>query len=402
MNNPIIISFGDPGSINSEILLKSIPLIKENKNDLIIIGSRKALIKESEKIYYENNLLKLFNIEKIKTIESIGSFEKIIKIKKEKLEIYIKKSAKEIYYLYLSYKNNKNEINNNNDKNNKNYKNSENNENSKNINDFFQSDKKNIFFFDPFEDLNFEIARIDIKNGFLSYLYLAISCALIEILNFNAYLITMPLNKKSVSLYDREFKGHTDFLIERYNAKDARMLMHSDKLSILMETNHLPILKLKKYLNSKHFLMTLFSAKDTIEKLKLEPYIYVLGLNPHKSDDSLIGNDEEKWIIPKIEKFKKILNNKIFIEGPFSSDSVFTEKSLKNKKHGIFIAWYHDQGLIPFKILAANLGANITIGLPFLRISPDHGTGFDIVGKNMVDISSFMFCLKVISSLEER
>jgi len=93
---------------------------------------------------------------------------------------------------------------------------------------------------------------------------------------------------------------------------------------------------------------------------------------------------------------------KIIVKGPFSSDSIFTEKSLATKKNGIFIAWYHDQGLIPFKMLAKENGANVTVGLPFFRISPDHGTGFDIVGKNVADPSSLIFCLKTINSLEER
>ena len=378
MNNPTIISFGDPGSINSEILVKSFSLLESEKkefnriNDIIIIGSSKSLneeLKKTTNFQFENRII-------IKNSNLLSKSElKFGKILNRKvLEILFDKLTYEIYQIYLNYRENK-------------------------------KSKKNenlIIFFDPFESLNYEVGEVDLKNGFLSYLYLIISCKLIEFLKYNANLLTLPLNKKAVSLYDKKFKGHTDFLMQRYNAPKARMLMHCDKLSILMETNHVPILDLKNHLNRQHFFETLFGAKEAIIKLKLEPIIYVLGLNPHKSDGSLIGTDEERWIIPQIEKFNKIENSKIIAEGPFSSDSIFTEKSLTFKKHGIFIAWYHDQGLIPFKMLAKENGANITVGLPFFRISPDHGTGFDIVGKNVADPSSLVFCLKTIYSLEER
>ncbi len=267
------------------------------------------------------------------------------------------------------------------------------------VNKYNDNTKPKLAFFDPLPAIPYEVACIDSKNGFLSLIYLEITSRLIELLNYKAYLITLPINKKSVSLFDKNFKGHTDYLIERFKSKNARMLMHSENISILMETNHVPILKLKKYLNKKHFFNTLITAKDCCKILGLEKYIYILGLNPHKSDNSLIGNDEERWIIPTIEKFKNshIKGGEDFeIEGPFSSDSCFVERNLKDKRHGIFIAWYHDQGLIPYKILSKNIGANITVGLPFLRISPDHGTGFDIVGLNKTDPSSLIFCIKTI------
>lgn len=373
MNNPIIISFGDPGSINSEILVKSFPFFESKKSDIIIIGSSKSLneeIKKNSNFNLKNRII--FKFSKILDEFDLKLEKKLIRKNKESL---FAKLADEIYQIYLTLLKEKEKENNN---------------------------ENLIIFFDPFESLNYKVKEVDFANGFLSYLYLTIGCKLIELLRYNAYLLTLPLNKKSVSLYDRNFKGHTDFLIQRYNLSNARMLMHSDKLSILMETNHVPILNLKKYLNEKHFFETLNCAKEAIIKLKLEPIIYVLGLNPHKSDDSLIGNDEEKWIIPQISKFNKIENGKTIAEGPYSSDSIFTEKSLINKKQGIFIAWYHDQGLIPFKMLAKENGANITIGLPFFRISPDHGTGFDIAGKNIADPSSLIFCLNTIYKMEER
>lgn len=368
MNKPLIVAFGDPAGINPEILYKTINFFYSNnnkvKNDIIIIGSI-------------HSVEKYCNFNKLDSIFKLVDYYLKMEYNINESDIYgltkdSQKIASNIYDKYISQK------------------------------EIINSKRAGlIFFFDPFYNFPFKKGLIDEKNGFLSYLYLLISCNLVELLNFSAYLLTLPVNKKSISLIDKNFKGHTDFLIERYNCKNARMLMHSKKVSILMETNHVPILSLKKYLNRNHFYQTLMAAKQAIETMNLEPYIYVLGLNPHKSDDSLIGDDEAKWIIPQIEKFKKEVKDSCIIEGPFSSDSVFKYDSLNNKKHGIFIAWYHDQGLIPFKIISNDKGCNITVGLPFFRISPDHGTAFDIVDKNIADPGSLIFCFETIFSLEE-
>ncbi|MFN3410556.1 MAG: 4-hydroxythreonine-4-phosphate dehydrogenase PdxA [Exilispira sp.] len=369
MNKPIIISFGDPGSINPEILAKNLSFLAGSKNYKIIIGSYRSFYN-----YSIDNCVKIKKIigQKFKTFFSKNY--SITKIKKNNLIKIAKDFAFFIFNDLVKLEN-------------------------KNTNEIEESSK--ILFYDPADDLDFSIGKVDIENGFLSYLYLLICCDLIELLNYNCYLLTLPVNKKSISLYDKNFKGHTDFLIERFSSPNSRMLMHSENISILMETNHIPVLNLKKYLNEDHFLSTLIISTRAIDMLKLKPYIYVLGLNPHRSDHSLIGNDEEKWIIPQIKKAERIFGGKYSFSGPISSDSAFTEKSMVIRKKGIYIAWYHDQGLIPFKILAKDKGSNITIGLPFFRISPDHGTGFDIVGKNIANSSSLKFCIETILSLEE-
>lgn len=372
MNRPIIISFGDPGGINPEILVKSLSQIYNKKSYIIIVGSINSF-----NLYYNTDKfdfnIKILNSKIYKKYKNhVFSYEKP-NFNKKIFNDFTKNLVKEFIQL------------------------------SKIDKYDFQKEncEKEILFFDPFEDLNFKNGKIDISNGFLSFLYLNISCELIKFFNFNASLITLPVNKKSVSLYCKSFTGHTDFLIKSFKCNNSRMLMHSKEVSILMETNHVPILELKKYLKKKHFLDTLLIATIAIKKLRLKNYIYVMGLNPHKSDESLIGSDEKNWIIPCIEEFKQNSNNKITVEGPFSSDSLFIEKVLSRKEHGIFIAWYHDQGLIPYKILSKGKGSNITIGLPFLRISPDHGTGFDIVGKNIADPDSLNFCFETIFNMEE-
>lgn len=374
-NNPICFTYGDPGSINSEILSESINLFYGKNKDAILIGSEKSF-KNSYNQRKDKILIKFFslnsdfifnNTKKIKNNlnsfikENFKSKRSIIKFAHE-TSIQIKK----IYDENLLTK-----------KGNENF----------------------ILFFDPLPGFGFEYGKIDLGNGFLSFIYLLIGLIFVELLQFKSSLITLPVNKKSISLFFPEFTGHTDFLINRYNTQNARMLMHSDNISILMETNHIPILKLKKHLNKNHFYHTLLIAREAIKKLYLDPYIYILGLNPHKSDDSLIGNDEEKWIIPQISKFTNEFSD-VKVEGPFSSDSCFTKRSFENRRHGLYIAWYHDQGLIPYKILSEGRGSNITLGLPFLRISPDHGTGFDIVGKNIADSASLEFCIKTALEME--
>ncbi|EMP00560.1 PdxA family protein [Leptospira santarosai] len=200
-------------------------------------------------------------------------------------------------------------------------------------------------------------------------------------------LITLPLGKEWViTSGNPEFRGHTEFLAEAYRTKTF-MLMSGNDLQVLPLTTHVPLVKVPEFLKA----IDLRSLADSIlscGKINLEKPIAFLGLNPHAGEGGKIGREEEEILIPMVRFLKR---KGLKVEGPLSADSVFGESA--RKKFGLYLACYHDQGLIPFKMWEGKKGVNLTLGLPFIRVSPDHGTAFDIAGKGLADSTSFVECL---------
>ena len=198
-------------------------------------------------------------------------------------------------------------------------------------------------------------------------------------------LITGPVNKHALQLVNFPAPGHTEYL-ERELGGEALMIMVSDTMRIGLVTGHIPISEIPNQFTSEKLTSALdrfigsLNQDFGIEK----PKVAVLGLNPHASDDGLIGDDEERIIRPAIIEAKK-KGHLVF--GPYSADGFFGSGTY-TKFDGI-LAMYHDQGLIPFKALSFGQGVNFTAGLPFVRTSPDHGTAYDLAGKNEADESSF-------------
>jgi 4-hydroxythreonine-4-phosphate dehydrogenase len=179
-------------------------------------------------------------------------------------------------------------------------------------------------------------------------------------------------------------------LAKEFEKKQVLMFMISEDIRIGVVTGHIPIDLVKKTL-SKELITT--KLKIMIESLKIDfavskPKIAVLGLNPHAGENGLLGDEEINIINPVIEEFKKQGN---LIMGPFATDGFFATGNFK-KFDGI-LAMYHDQGLTPFKMLAFDTGVNFTAGIMGIRTSPDHGTGFDIAGKNIADPSSMLHAI---------
>lgn len=199
-------------------------------------------------------------------------------------------------------------------------------------------------------------------------------------------LVTAPIHKKNVQGPDFSYTGHTPFLRDFFGVKDVLMLLVSENLKVGLVTEHEPLkdvagLITKERISSKLSILHASLQKDfNIQR----PKIAVLALNPHAGDEGLIGNEEEEIIKPAIKDAKQ---HNMLITGPFSADAFFA-RGYYNKFDAI-LAMYHDQGLIPFKSLAFGEGVNFTSGLPFIRTSPDHGTAFDIAGKDRADASSF-------------
>jgi len=205
-------------------------------------------------------------------------------------------------------------------------------------------------------------------------------------------LVTAPICKKAIHLAGYGYPGHTEMLHIFSGAKRVVMLMVGGKLRVAFTTTHIALKDIPQSITAENMLETITITNSGLEQyfgLKM-PRIAVCGLNPHAGEECLFGDEERRIIIPAIEKAKK---KGIQCEGPVSADTVFY-KALKGVYDAV-IAIYHDQGAIPLKLHAFETGVNITLGIPFVRTSPDHGTAYDIAGKGVADPRSMMEAIKM-------
>lgn len=200
-------------------------------------------------------------------------------------------------------------------------------------------------------------------------------------------LVTAPINKNNIQSDDFHFCGHTEYIEERAgNGDKALMILLNDMLRVALVTTHLPIRDVAAAITKESIIekATIFHNSLKRDFRISNPRIAVLALNPHAGDDGLLGCEEQEIIIPAI---KELSDNGIRAFGPYAADGFFGHESY-TAFDGV-LAMYHDQGLAPFKCLDLGNGVNFTAGLPIVRTSPDHGTAYDIAGKNMADESSF-------------
>jgi 4-phospho-D-threonate 3-dehydrogenase / 4-phospho-D-erythronate 3-dehydrogenase len=215
-------------------------------------------------------------------------------------------------------------------------------------------------------------------------------------------LVTAPIHKKNTQSEGFNFTGHTPYLKHLYNAKDVVMLMVAENMRVGLVTEHVPVAEAAKYITKEGIISKLGILKDSLTKdFGIDkPKIAVLGLNPHAGDEGLIGKEEEEIIKPAIKDFKQS-NSNVIVYGPYSADAFFARGQYQ--KFDAVLAMYHDQGLIPFKSLAMGEGVNYTAGLQGVRTSPDHGTAFDIAGKNKADVDSFLAAIfTCVDIIEQR
>jgi len=200
-------------------------------------------------------------------------------------------------------------------------------------------------------------------------------------------LVTAPINKHNIQSENFKFKGHTEYLEQKFGEPGSSlMMMVSETIKIGLVTGHVPVEKISSSITAEKIEKKIkILHKSLIEDFGIrKPKIAVLGLNPHAGDEGTIGNEEKDIIIPVI---KKVNTENIMAYGPYSADGFFGTATYK--KFDAVLAMYHDQGLIPFKTLAFNSGINYTAGLSIIRTSPDHGTAYDIAGKNQASEESF-------------
>ena len=203
-------------------------------------------------------------------------------------------------------------------------------------------------------------------------------------------LVTAPINKSNIQQEGFEFPGHTEYLQAAAEAPESLMFMICDALKIGLVTGHVPVNAIADTISKEKIVAKLRLMNESLKKdfWIQKPKIAVLGLNPHAGDSGLIGTEDEEIIIPAIQE---AYDSGILCLGPYAADGFFAGDSYT--KFDAVLAMYHDQGLIPFKHLARRNGVNFTAGLPFVRTSPDHGTGYDIAGKGIASADSFLEAL---------
>ena len=199
-------------------------------------------------------------------------------------------------------------------------------------------------------------------------------------------LVTAPISKDNIQKAGFQFPGHTEYLADLSGVKDALMILVSPFLRVALVTTHLPLKDISSTLNKQLILNKIKQFENSLKKdFNIQrPRIAVFGLNPHAGENGKIGSEEQEFILPAISAAK---NENILAYGPFAADGFFGSE-VKNQFDGI-LAMYHDQGLAAFKALAFDDGVNFTGDLPIVRTSPDHGTAFDIAGKNSASEQSF-------------
>ncbi|HRH99444.1 MAG TPA: 4-hydroxythreonine-4-phosphate dehydrogenase PdxA [Saprospiraceae bacterium] len=208
-------------------------------------------------------------------------------------------------------------------------------------------------------------------------------------------IVTGPVNKASLKLAGVPYVGHTDFLRAK-SGKDALMMMVHDKLKLGLVTDHIPLADVSHKLTKELILSKLQILEETlrVDFGFAKPHIAVLGFNPHAGEEGMLGNEEESIIRPAVIEAKK---NGMFVSGPFPADGFFGSGQF-SKFDGI-LAMYHDQGLIPFKTICFNNGVNYSAGLPVVRTSPDHGTAYEIAGKNEANFGSMVEAIFVAKNI---
>lgn len=244
------------------------------------------------------------------------------------------------------------------------------------------------------EEIKIEYGKSNSNAG--KYAHMALNIAVNDLKNNKIHaVVTAPISKENIQSDDFDFPGHTEYFAKQFETNNYLMLMVSNNLRIGTVTGHIS-------LKDVHNLLTeeLISNKIKVLEHSLKadfgidrPKIAILGLNPHAGENGNIGTEEKDIIVPAIIAAKK---NGILAFGPFPADGFFaTEYS----KYDAILAMYHDQGLIPFKVLAFNSGVNYTAGLPYVRTSPAHGTAYNIAGKNVASAKSMKSALYLAADI---
>lgn len=240
------------------------------------------------------------------------------------------------------------------------------------------------------KDRNFYRCKPSAEGGraCVSYIKKAVELAL----NKEVYaIVTAPISKESLKMAGFKCPGHTEMLAELTSTKAYAMMFYSDNLKLILVTIHTALRNVPDLIKKEKVLKTITLAKKSCDMMGIEnPRIAVAGLNPHAGEAGIFGDEEIKEIIPAVNEAR---TSGISVSGPYPADTLFHKAY--NGEFDIIVCMYHDQGLIPLKMIAFDKAVNVTIGLPIIRTSPDHGTAYDIAWKGIANPSSMIEAIKL-------
>ncbi len=354
MKKPLIgITMGDPCGIGPEIILKAVssPMLN-GKADFLIIGSSGVLCKIAERMG--------------STIAFSGNSGNIVFKKEQLLSISLKSESLDSAAVADSYNHNHNQL--------------------------------SLLPFDNFPaDKCF--SHVPSAEGGRASVECILKGVDLAMEGHIDAVVTAPINKEAVKLGGFDYPGHTELLKERTNTKDVVMLMVGDKLKVSFVTSHIALSQVHKIITTDKIATAITITANALKRYMgiADPNIAVCGLNPHSGEAGRFGTEEEKIIIPAINRVKEM---GIMCSGPVPADVVFFKA--RNGHFDAVVALYHDQGAIPIKLLAFETGVNITLGIPIVRTSPDHGTAYDIAGKGIANPDSMIEAIKYAIMMAEK
>jgi 4-hydroxythreonine-4-phosphate dehydrogenase len=231
--------------------------------------------------------------------------------------------------------------------------------------------------------------RVDARAGAAAYRYIEKATAL-ALAGSVAAIVTAPINKSSLKAAGVRFPGHTEILAALTQTDDYAMMLCNDELRVILVTIHLALREAIESLTIERELRTIRLAARAVKSFGIKhPRVAVAGLNPHAGEDGLFGHEDFEIIAPAVAEAQ---SEGIDASGPWPGDAVF--RQAREGRFDIVVAQYHDQGLIPVKYLGIDTGVNVTVGLPFVRTSVDHGTAFDIAGAGTADPTSLKVAIE--------
>lgn len=235
------------------------------------------------------------------------------------------------------------------------------------------------------------------SEGFFSLLWIRAAAAGCLDRTFSG-MTTGPICKRSIQAAGCPFPGHTEYLAHLAGCRRTAMMLIGGPLRVVLVTTHLPLAAVPGALTRRNIIETADMAVLGVKWLNLRPKnIGICALNPHAGENGLLGNEERTMIAPAIRQLRR---RGMAAEGPVPADAIFYQ-AMRNK-FGAIVAMYHDQGLGPLKMIAFERGVNLTLGLPFVRTSPDHGTAFDIAGRKKASPTSMIAAIKLAVRLAQR
>ncbi len=234
--------------------------------------------------------------------------------------------------------------------------------------------------------------------GAAAYRYIRAAAELVAARAADA-MATAPISKRVLQLAGYHYPGHTELLAELTHAREVRMMLLGRRLRVVLVTVHLPLVQVARELTRKRIRITLELTHQALRKYFAisRPKLAVAALNPHAGEEGIFGDEEKKIILPAVEKAARL---GIRVQGPLPADSLFYQAVRGD--YDAVVCMYHDQGLIPLKLLHFFGGVALTLGLPIIRTSVDHGTAYDIAGKDQADGSSMREAILLAARLAER